>query len=284
MILDTHFSIGKTHKVCEDYVTMGYRPVPYIIVSDGCSSSENTDVGARLLSWAMAKSIKCLYNKTNQLPFDYNVLGHTAIAMARSMTDALGLQSSATDATIVLAFYHNEYIWVYMYGDGVIMLSLLDGTFDFFDVNCAFKVNGIRKEQPYYLSYLVDPYRRSLYLDTVIESNLDKTIKTIYNHVRRDNVRMIYDAAVIKKFSVHDYKTIAIASDGITTFLDASKGEAGKVPLEESVPLFINFKGTKGEFLKRRAKKQIETYHKKGIQHIDDFSIGAFTELQPRGT
>ena len=40
---------GKTHKICEDYIISGYNPAPYIILSDGCSSSKNTDVGARVL-------------------------------------------------------------------------------------------------------------------------------------------------------------------------------------------------------------------------------------------
>jgi serine/threonine protein phosphatase PrpC len=280
MLLDSYFAIGKTHKLCEDYVTLGYKPIPYIIVADGCSSSQNTDVGARILAWAMAKAITSLYNRVNVIPFDYDVLAHTAIAMARSQADALGLDTTATDTTIVVAFYHNEHIWVYMYGDGIIFLKRIDGTIDFFSVSYEFMENGEKRERPYYLSYLVNPYRKSVYMDAVIASNPEMTVKRIYNHLRQDNVSLRFDAKVIKKFPISEYSAIAIGSDGISTFYDISKSpEESKLELSVVVPKFINFKNIKGEFVKRRAKKQITSYAQDGIFHMDDFSMGAFTEL-----
>ena len=42
-----HFTkIGKNYLVCEDYILSGVSPTPYIILSDGCSSSKHIDVGA----------------------------------------------------------------------------------------------------------------------------------------------------------------------------------------------------------------------------------------------
>src|SRR5215203_2249321 len=45
MNTDCFFNIGATHSVCQDYVVAS----PYLILSDGCSSSPDTDIGARLL-------------------------------------------------------------------------------------------------------------------------------------------------------------------------------------------------------------------------------------------
>ena len=40
--LDTFIEIGDQHKVCEDYIIMGNDPVPFIVLSDGCSKARVT--------------------------------------------------------------------------------------------------------------------------------------------------------------------------------------------------------------------------------------------------
>ena len=65
MNADSVFNIGATHAVCQDYViarsgetTFGSPNAgPYIILSDGCSSSPDTDMGARLLVKAMDQTL-----------------------------------------------------------------------------------------------------------------------------------------------------------------------------------------------------------------------------------
>ncbi|HYO91642.1 MAG TPA: hypothetical protein VEQ40_08400, partial [Pyrinomonadaceae bacterium] len=61
MNADSAFLIGATHAVCQDYAVAGngtpderaavsnLQANPYVILSDGCSSSPDTDIGARLL-------------------------------------------------------------------------------------------------------------------------------------------------------------------------------------------------------------------------------------------
>ena len=51
---DSYFKIGKTHLICQDYAL---HSEGHISLSDGCSSSPNTDIGSRLL---------CLINKNNR--------------------------------------------------------------------------------------------------------------------------------------------------------------------------------------------------------------------------
>ena len=45
---DTFIEIGSQHKVCEDYIIAKDN---YIILADGCSRSENSDMGARILCY-----------------------------------------------------------------------------------------------------------------------------------------------------------------------------------------------------------------------------------------
>ena len=54
MFADCAFAAGRGHDVCQDYAAAGGgADEPYAILADGCSTSPDTDVGARLL-------VKCI--------------------------------------------------------------------------------------------------------------------------------------------------------------------------------------------------------------------------------
>jgi hypothetical protein len=46
--LDYYCAIGRQHTACEDYAIAGTSPIPHLIVCDGCSTSQMTDIGARV--------------------------------------------------------------------------------------------------------------------------------------------------------------------------------------------------------------------------------------------
>ena len=54
MNTDFYCEIGDSHVACEDYALAGKinDNISYAIVADGCSSSPNVDVGARVLAHA----------------------------------------------------------------------------------------------------------------------------------------------------------------------------------------------------------------------------------------
>ncbi len=53
--LDSFFSMAKQHAVCQDYAIGGMLPSPFLVLCDGCSSSNNSDVGARILAISARK-------------------------------------------------------------------------------------------------------------------------------------------------------------------------------------------------------------------------------------
>ena len=86
MKLDSAFQIGKTHDVCEDFALTGTfedekNTARYVIVSDGCSSSQNTDLGSRLLSFSIANELKKIHEN---LAFFKKLSSDLCISRARS--------------------------------------------------------------------------------------------------------------------------------------------------------------------------------------------------------
>ena len=104
---DYIFSIGKEHKVCEDYVIVDNEKIPMIIVSDGCSSSDFSDIGARLLSFNAKRFIQehflsLISNKEYvkeifQQTFLYN--------------KAISLNEKSLDCTLLFAFIYRYTIY-----------------------------------------------------------------------------------------------------------------------------------------------------------------------------
>ena len=96
MNADHHFWMGKTHNVCEDYAMSGTSGgVSYAIVSDGCSSSPDTDFGARILARA---ALKHIYQAWSLEKYSDSVIN-----TARSGALSLGLPQRALDATLLVA-------------------------------------------------------------------------------------------------------------------------------------------------------------------------------------
>lgn len=61
MEINAYYQIGKDHKVCEDYALCGTEPFPYAILSDGCSSVNDSDIGSRILVSMAKKTFKDLH-------------------------------------------------------------------------------------------------------------------------------------------------------------------------------------------------------------------------------
>jgi len=270
--IDHLSKIGKTHKICEDYIISGYDPVPYIILADGCSSSKDTDVGARILCLIAQQYLK--YNRDSIQDIDETKMGQYIINRADLLMIQLGLDNSALDATLIIAYYDSKVLKIIMYGDGSIISVNND----------RMKIETIdyTKNTPYYLSYNLNRKRRDIYYS-------NKIIKTVtqhyYPHEDLQNDSLVvgtqdYDKEYISAYVIEpdENTTVLICSDGISTFFNKEQSEF--LHLRDFVNDFTSFKTLKGEFLKRRLlskKGAITKLKQKGYEHLDDLSIGAFT-------
>ena len=154
-----------------------------------------------------------------------------------------------------------------MYGDGAIIVKDEKGfTYHLIDFS---------RNAPYYLSYLVDDCRHEIYH----ELHNDLFLTTRLNDEEPREETLAYDWGAQFQFNSRHFDALFIASDGITSFIDNNPTARTPHPIDEVTPEFMAFKGTKGEYLKRRMKKALRRLDDMGIVHFDDLSIGSYISI-----
>ena len=143
---DIFIEIGSQHKVCEDYIISGMEPEPYIILADGCSSSNDTEMGARILCHLAKQYLR--YRSDDLHNIDHKKMGRWIIHNAEMAARQMGLKVSCLDATLIVSFFIDGEVKIFMYGDGVVVIKS-GNDIEYFKID--FSSNA-----PYYLSYLID--------------------------------------------------------------------------------------------------------------------------------
>jgi hypothetical protein len=262
--LDAYFTIARQHFICEDYALTAFEPIPHIIVCDGCSSSACTDVGARILAASASKTLREHFEEESHeaLP-SYTEFGYSVANRARHVNDLLGLPANALDATLLLALPYHRQIHVYAYGDGYILTRDLEGHVR--TINMSFARN-----MPYYLSYWLDKSRREDYVSANDDGNGVLTIREIQTE-GADMRQANYDEELNFSFDIQSFSAIALASDGVSSFMSVEGQQ--KIPDSAIIEQLLAYKTTKGDFVKRRVRRMLKTYEKQGIYLTDDLAV-----------
>jgi serine/threonine protein phosphatase PrpC len=247
---DKFIKTGSTHFICQDYILSREDP-NCIILADGCSQVEDSDIGARLLCLSAAKYLKTYKSFLGEL--DYHSMGHQIIFNAEVSALAAGISPSCLSATLIIAFYYDGYIYIMMYGDG--NLILLDHDNELFFSEVSYTDN-----KPFYLSYFLSPEN--------LKSYKKEKIKKFEKH-EHGTIEYNFDSTFFYRYPIDKYKVIAIASDGLSSWS----------PKLDSMEIFKNsviYKNMGGVFLQRRMIRFISDLEKQKFNHADDISIGAF--------
>ena len=260
--MDGFFSIARQHLICQDYAIAAAEPLPLLLLSDGCSSSRDTDIGSRLL----VKSAEKIVHSRANIPVrdsEYHELGAAILANAVAAAECLALRRSALDATLLLAIYRGDAVTAMMYGDGYLAAIRRDGGLEYISVAYA-------DNMPYYLNYWSDDPRQRQY---VAESGGGKAVVSISTHSgQRHETRLTdYDAPLVWTFPLCDYRLVALCSDGVAAFSSLETGQL--VPVEQMLDGLLTYKTTAGAFVTRRAKRLLKELDKQGIFPADDLSV-----------
>lgn len=297
MNCDSHFEKGHSHLVCQDYALHEkFEDFQFVIVSDGCSSSKDTDVGARILCH-VAKDYLIHYHKIGILESLYQrdnlaeillMLEPAIIKKCLELKTSLNMRSTAFDATLLIALNYKSSTVAMGRGDGAIIFKYQD------------RIKYVRGEYesgaPFYLSYKFNSDRLALY-DTQFPGEF---VRTYYNRKKSDTIftidkkdsddyrysSLFYNSRYDKEYRTENkdngdegeikLESISIASDGLFSFFynPVVTGNSGPCNLDSIIPDYIDFKNTSDNFLKRRMRKVGSELDKIGVFHEDDLAIG----------
>jgi len=284
MNADSYYEIGHSHKVCEDYALSGVSAdIAYAIVSDGCSASKESDVGARLLAHISRDAI--LYLQRRKLLYDFNFLSDSfkttfeEIIMKKCLEvkDTLRLTYDIFDATLLVALGVGE-AWkvLFAWGDGYFILRRPSDAIDVISMSYD-------SGAPYYLSYELSQDKKEAYSEQFGCALFRKSIERIMikekAHIivsqeeSNNPMRRSYYAALGEGATVQQ---IIVSSDGIGTYEDSLKSE-GHINYEvhEILPEIVAYKNPVGEFVTRRMNRLKKDLSDRGIIHQDDVSCSA---------
>ena len=267
MNTDSHFCIGSTHRVCEDYAAAGHHVVSeqdvyYAIVSDGCSSSPNTDFGSRIITAYAVRKLKT---------FDPQSFGIRFIMDCKDIADELNLHPMALDATLNIAWACENTLKIVCFGDGAAIIVYEDGEKDIFEFQYP-------SGAPLYLNYYLSHDRYNNYIK---EFGLKRRL--IINGKEIEFIDTENPFVFEKKLD--KIKAVFVTSDGIGSFqkrndtkiITSSRTvnvrDVEPIEVADVVDKLLDIKGYQGEFLKRRYNGFKRMCLKENWEHKDDMSI-----------
>ena len=272
MNADTFFAGCRAHRVCEDYARSGcILQRPYIIVSDGCSSSPDTDMGARFLTLSAVR-------KLMQVP---DTLRAEEIIVGAASSVCLPLSPQCLDATLLVAREVPTGVEVHVAGDGFVVARDVDKHLTIYEFDF--------RSAPAYLSYLLDPDRRKAYLQqgfgerTIRVWSLEAgpSPRPSLIGVHHDNPftdKADYPTERVgpfwtRTFPKSRYDLVLVCTDGASAFQHKDTLEA--VPFHEVIGRLIAFPNYAGEFVTRRVRHFVtKECAELGWVQNDDLGVG----------
>jgi hypothetical protein len=274
---DAFFAIGKTHMVCQDYARAGRTDDghPYAIVCDGCSSSPDTDFGARLLATSAAFQMKWICRGEGS----FMVRDSQILSAAANAANEIDVEMRCLDATVVAAYRDEqdgkEGVKVSMRGDGVVVARARHPEGESFIYVVEHENNA-----PRYLSYELDDERLEGYLKKYGQSGRRDHVYPVAGGWATVPEELFQGHSSDQFFPAEDFDLVMVLSDGVQTFQRVARTGTSKsledVPVGQVVEQLLKIKGTKGKFLQRRCHKFLNTFCAiNEWQHADDFSAAA---------
>ena len=281
MNADSAFHIGASHAICQDYARARAPAAlpecssgptgPYVILSDGCSSSPDTDIGARLLVKAAEQALLEIGGTD---PHEVARAHEEAARRALAWAEMAGLPPEAVDATLLTAHVRGGELILGCSGDGAICLRSRTGMVDAY-------IFSYPSGYPFYPSYAHQPGRLRA-LEHV--GRLDKEVKHL-SSARVEECLQLIDTSgsdsLTEVLSVRasDYLYAALFTDGVHSFYRAGRTEGGdgfeEFPAGEPLRELLSFKSSGGSFVARRMKRFLKDCEDRGWRHDDDLAVGA---------
>lgn len=271
---DSYYEIGAGHMFNQDYAGSGRIATEnnlyhYAVISDGCSGSPDSDIGARWYVKMFPRVVRQLA-LTNQLGAEF--VRSTFVSMIEEAAKQLNVDIHAFDATLIATVYDQGYdrLHTYMFGDGKVVYKNKNGTSHV--VTASYKSGA-----PYYF-----PYLTNFELDALYSQHFGNDYATIQQHILTDALKTveIREAEMTKqKFWYEEYADaskalnyVSVFSDGIETYHKEEDRDI-QMPMSNLVNELTRYKPGPGVFVQRRMQKAKEFAKKEGWTRFDDISV-----------
>lgn len=271
-VADHCFRIGSEHKICQDYATTKIFnkegiEIVYGIVADGCSSSKNVDIGARIITLATQSIIENLDVMKMTLEEIHNEIV-LELHKYPCMHDLI--VNCSMDSTLIFFIATPEDYRVCFFGDGSCYIED-QGHKVVHSVNYG-------DNAPPYISYSLEPARNEAYLGRY--GNTSSNISTWNFDEEGEHPILLESKSTINYKPHHEIRgksselnEIAIFSDGISSFRETA-GRRFLGPNAMITP-YIEFPIRSGVFVLRNFNAQDKQNSKSGIEHIDDLACAS---------
>ncbi len=278
---DCHFNIGAEHisggKPCQDYAISGtHGGIAYAIVSDGCSSGGNTDVGARLIALSAAAAIRehsdvegnAVHARAAQ---DVEVRRQLLLG---GIKETLELVPSDMLATELYAYLTPKGGHVHVAGDGVVAFVYLGGRVRLHRFDWP-------NNMPFYPAYIdqlpsfIDAHGGNVAARVLTEQVYNHSsapengppTESTFLHSMADGIRGIHFPVTADE--LEGLAFIVVFSDGVT--------RVDNVDWKDAALELLDFKTAEGVFAKRRMINFVRDMRKKGRGPLDDIAFGVIT-------
>lgn len=267
--LDSHYTIGRLHLYCQDYVCQGWAPFPYVILADGCSAAPDSDLGARLLALNARRLLPWfalpVADEAERVARHWR-LGQRVIRRAARQVRDLGVDEDVLDATLIVAWCDGATVYVHLYGDGCIAVRRADGETSVIQIEYA-------ENAPYYLSYLLDRERHALYQAAIGDPAIAQTIHYL-NETGLSTRLEPFDSPTLFNFSLATLPTVAVATDGLYSLVSAETGN--RLDVLSVAQVMLDFGDPDPGFIQRQVRQVLADYGRQRVFNLDDLSLGAF--------
>lgn len=264
------FYIGRSHKVCQDFAHHDINPIPYILVSDGCSASAKTDFGSRILSQVTSGLMS--YGETFDIDFDIDKVMIESDQIRR----LLNLPQESLDATFLFSYIQNKKYHLYMFGDGVAVKSRNDGTLQVIMIEYP-------SGAPNYPNYGLNQTRRKKYIEMFgLKRIVSRYTIKLDGSIQDSIVKEDCDGSFYyEEGSYDELKAISLMSDGVLSFSEMINTGTSKsdkcVQLNDVIRRLLDFKGFQGEFVNRRLQRFHKDCEKSNWIHTDDLALSTLS-------
>ncbi|MBS1722433.1 MAG: hypothetical protein JSS66_05440 [Armatimonadetes bacterium] len=278
MSADSHYAKGWTHLVCQDYAAHGKFKTPqsgdeplithWGLVCDGCSTSDDTDIGARLLSCAAKKNLlglrailDCLEAEGGNYLGSVNTIWEEYVRQAAECAAVwsrdMGLGSKSVDATLLACFADKKWSCTASYGDGMHVVKRRVGTDRVIEIEYV----SFPRSYPPYPSYLLDETRMQKF------NELDGNEKKVIRWSSEGEIEETEggNPSHLLCYPTDEVEFIAVSSDGVSSF--------DGLPCQDVAQALVQFKNYAGEFVKRRMHRALEELYKAHHVPSDDVSL-----------